>query len=307
SKYVRHRGRGDSRVRREKPKIKEVTTKEMPKVRAHCSKDVAPVRQNNCPKKVPTGTAKKTVKPTTVVRNFKGKVQRDNFEMDGMATFIQSFINEPCKPADMTEKPHELPKCYVRLERLPASKIPKTTEAKGKPSVLRVKKTIKRQKAAKKVAAVKKLGFDVNNRAGVCRDLKILCPVDGNMSNNFNHINRHKTPFHGKMIRTNVQGFFSTNTRGPFYREDILNDIERHVAKGRDSLNSYITNLFHCAGVGLTDKLAEAMPIYKMQEIFKVDTDVKKSKKVEVDLQADLELETTSEESANEEESESEK
>ncbi|KAK3916819.1 Granule-bound starch synthase 1, chloroplastic/amyloplastic, partial [Frankliniella fusca] len=214
-----------------------------------------------------------TVKPTTVVRIFKGKVQRDNFEMDGMATFIESFINEPCKPADMTEKPHELPKCYERLERLPASKIP----------------------------------FDVNNRAGVCRDTKILCPVDGNMWNSFNHINRHKTPFDGKRIRTYVQGFFSSNTRGPFYREDILNDIERHVAKGRDSLNSYITNLFHCAGVGLTDKLAEAMPFYKMQEIFRVDTDVKKSKKVEVDLQADLEPETTSEESANEEESVSEK
>ncbi|KAK3928028.1 Halomucin [Frankliniella fusca] len=63
-------------VRREKPEIKEVTTKEMLKVRAHCSKDVAP-----------------TVKPTTVVRNFKGKVQRDNFEMDGMATFIESNID----------------------------------------------------------------------------------------------------------------------------------------------------------------------------------------------------------------------
>ncbi|KAK3923446.1 Transposon Ty2-GR1 Gag-Pol polyprotein [Frankliniella fusca] len=177
-------------VRSEKPKIKQVNTKDIVKVRAHCSKDEAPVRQNNCPKKVPTGTAKKTVKPTTVVKNFKGKVQRDNFEMDGMATFIESFINEPCKTADNTEKPQVLPKCYVRLERLPASQIPKTAGAtkRGKPSVLKVKKTIKKNKAAKKVAAVKKLGFDVNNRAGLIRDPKILCPVDGNMSNNFSHI-----------------------------------------------------------------------------------------------------------------------
>lgn len=252
----------------------------------------------------------KELEAAAAVAGFVGDINMEACLFSGSASASQvavyaapktrecSIVLERCDDAPPASFPTDLPnvcvlgpktrECSVVLDRCDAA----TSKVDLLGDDLRLSDDEARPNAsslAKKVKLAASYGFGVSNRTCVIQNVAIMCPYDGEIRANWDHVNAH-TDIDKKKLKAYAQGLYSSNMRGPYHKETLVDTLYNAAQNSRQDFEKELENFLLNAGVGTTENKKSSVQIYDMKKVFEIGYQVPVTHEMLVDQQADLEL-----------------